>query len=95
MDTDTHNATFRISEHAIAQEVGGELIVLDMTTERYLSIDRVGRKIWGLLDEGRTIPAVVDELTAHYGIDRARIHDDVSTFITQLEQLGLGELTAR
>lgn len=88
----THSGTFRIGDNAIAQEVGGELIVLDMVTERYLSVDHVGRHIWGLLDEGRTIAQVVDEISTHYQVDRARIENDVARFIEQLEGLGLGTL---
>lgn len=91
---ETGSATFQISDEAIAQEVGGELIVLDMATERYLAVDRVGRKIWGLLGEGRTMTAVVDEMTALYGIDRTRIEQDVAAFVAQLADLGLGTLAA-
>lgn len=92
---ETSSATFQISDEAIAQEVGGELIVLDMATERYLAVDRVGRQIWGLLGEGRTITAVVDEVTTLYGVERARVEQDVAAFVAQLTDLGLGTLSPR
>ena len=92
---ETSSATFQISDEAIAQEVGGELIVLDMATERYLAVDRVGRQIWGLLGDGRTITAVVDEVTTIYGVDRARVEQDVAAFVAQLAELGLGTLSPR
>ena len=91
----TSSATFQFSDEAIAQEVGGELIVLDMATERYLAVDRVGRQIWGLLGEGRTITAVVDEVTTIYGVDRARVEQDVAAFVAQLAELGLGTVSPR
>lgn len=87
--------TFRINADAIAQEVGGELIVLDMATERYLSVDQVGRRIWGLLEEGRTLSNVVDELTSLYSVDRARIEHDVAEFVQRLEELGLGRTSSK
>ena len=90
----TGSETFHISDSAIAQEVGGELIVLDMATERYLAVDRVGRQIWGLLGDGRTVTDVVDEISTLYRVDRARIAKDVSAFVAQMEHLGLGTLRA-
>ncbi len=81
---------FRISANAVAQEVGGELIVLDMVTERYLAIDRVGSQIWGFLSQGFPLVEVIDKLTALYGVDRSRIEQDVKCFVQQLEDLGLG-----
>ena len=92
---ETSSVIFQISDEAIAQEVGGELIVLDMATERYLAVDRVGRQIWGLLGEGRTITAVVDEVTTLYGVERARVEQDVAAFVAQLTDLGLGTLSPR
>lgn len=90
----TGSETFQLSQNAIAQEVGGELIVLDMLTERYLSVDKVGCTIWGLLDQGRKIGTVIDEISDHYRVDRSRIALDVSAFVGQLEHLGLGALRA-
>lgn len=90
----TGSEIFQLSQSAIAQEVGGELIVLDMATERYLSVDQVGRRIWGLLDDGRPIGSVIDEISNHYRVDRTRIAEDVSAFVGQLEHLGLGTLRA-
>ena len=66
-----------------------------MATERYLAVDRVGRQIWGLLGEGRTITAVVDEVTTLYGVERARVEQDVAAFVAQLTDLGLGTLSPR
>ncbi len=90
----TLTETFRISTDAIAQEVGGELIVLDMASERYMSVDQVGRKIWGLLVDGRTLSNVVDEVVALYDVDRARVEHDVSAFVERLEELGLGRVSS-
>lgn len=90
----TGSETFQLNDNAIAQEVGGELIVLDMATERYLSVDKVGRTVWGLLGEGRTLGTVIDEISSHYRVDRVRVAEDVSAFVGQLEDLGLGALRA-
>ena len=89
----TLSGTFAIGTNAVAQEVGGELIVLDMHTERYLSIDPVGRRIWGLLAEGSTLVRVVEEVSTFYGVDRSRIERDVAAFVAQLHELGLGKLS--
>ena len=57
-------------------------------------LDKVGRTVWGLLGEGRTLGTVIDEISSHYRVDRVRVAEDVSAFVGQLEDLGLGALRA-
>ena len=82
--------TFELGTDAVAQQVGGELIILDMATERYLAVDPVGSQIWNQLTQNRSLFAVVDAIAARYTVDRARIESDVAAFVGQLEALGLG-----
>lgn len=84
--------TFKIGLDAITQDVGGELIILDVATERYLSVDRVGARIWELLQTERPMSDVLDQLVARYGVARERVEADLGVFVARLESLGLGRL---
>ncbi len=84
--------TFKIGLDAITQDVGGELIILDVATERYLSVDRVGARIWELLQTERPMFDVLDQLVERYGVARERVEADLGAFVARLESLGLGRL---
>ena len=84
--------TFTIGLDAITQDVGGELIILDLATERYLSVDPVGARIWDLLQAQLPMSEVLDQLVARYGVARERIEADLGAFVASLESLGLGRL---
>ena len=84
--------TFKIGLDAITQDVGGELIILDLATERYLSVDPVGARIWDLLQTERPMSEVLDQLVERYGVARERIEADLGAFVASLESLGLGRL---
>lgn len=84
--------TFKIGLDAITQDVGGELIILDLATERYLSVDPVGARIWALLQTERPLSEVLEQLVERYGVSRERIEADLEAFVASLESLGLGRL---
>lgn len=84
--------TFKIGPEAITQDVGGELIILDLATERYLSVDPVGARIWDLLQADRLMSDVLEELVQRYGVARERVESDLEAFVASLESLGLGRL---
>lgn len=78
-----------ISEHVLAQEVGGETVLLDFRSERYFALDAVGTRVWQLLGQGQTPAAVVDTLLGEYAVERTRLAADVSELLGRLEAAGL------
>jgi hypothetical protein len=51
----------------------------------YLGLDEVGQRIWDLIEEPRSLDAVVDTLLEEYDVDRATCERDVSAFVAALE----------
>ena len=66
--------------------VNEEIIVLDLSTSRYLSVNGSGVVLWTALVEGATLPALVDLLIETYAIDRERAEADVSAFLESMEE---------
>lgn len=52
----------------------------------YLGLDEVGQRVWDLLEQPRTLDAVVDALLEEYDVDRATCERDVAAFIGALEE---------
>lgn len=51
----------------------------------YLGLDEVGQRVWDLLEEPRTLDALVAVLLEEYDVDRPTCERDVASFVTALE----------
>lgn len=79
------------SEGLSARELGGEIILLDLRSSRYLSVSGVGVDIVNLLSEDRTEDEVVAELQKRYDVAADVVRRDTLAFLGQLRDAGLLE----
>jgi len=82
----------QLSETLFAQEVDGEMVLLDMKNENYFGLDAVASEIWRLLQEGKTLEEILHELMEIYDVDETTLRQDLSNFIGQLQEQGLATL---
>jgi hypothetical protein len=71
------------------REIDGEVIALETGGSTYVAANGSGTLLWRALAAGTTRDALVDELLAAYGIDRARAEADTDRFLAQLREQGL------
>jgi ornithine carbamoyltransferase len=83
------NITVLINSAVFAQEVDGEIVLLDMNSENYFGLDSVATDIWQLLNEGKTLEETHAALLAIYEVDEAQLKEDLETFIQKLVDDGL------
>ena len=79
-------------ETLFAQEVDGEMVLLDMNSENYYGLDTVATDIWRLLQEGKSLEETAAELMELYEVDEATLRHDLEAFVTRLEEHGLASL---
>jgi hypothetical protein len=72
-------------------EIDDKVVLLDLASAEYLSLNRSGTRLWLAVQQKRTVDELVDELVAAYGIDRPRAHDDVDRFVEHLRASNLLE----
>lgn len=65
--------------------------LLDLTADRFFEANAVGAVIWKLLEEPRSISALVAHISAHFRVDRDRCDKDVQRFLEALRGAGLLE----
>jgi len=82
----------QLSESLFAQEVDGEMVLLDMKSENYFGLDAVASEIWKLLQEGKSLEEILLELMEIYDVDETTLRQDLSNFIEQLQEQGLATL---
>lgn len=71
------------------QEIDGEMVLLDMTSEHYFGLDEVGTSIWKAFKDTASLVEVLDILLDEYDIDRENLEKDISFFIKELSDSGL------
>ena len=81
-----------VSPDVMVRQVGGESVVLDLTTERYLGIDEVGTRMWQLLFGADSIEAAYRSLLAEFDVEDEQLRRDLDDFVQELLQLGLIQL---
>jgi len=77
------------SDAIFAQEVDGEMVLLDMNSENYFGLDKVGCDIWQTLQEHKSLQAVYDTMLENYDVEPERLEKDLQEFIKQLKEAGL------
>ncbi len=77
------------SESVFAQEVDGEMVLLDMNSENYFGLDEVGTAIWQSMQEKETLQEVYDAMLEQYEVEPEILEKDLLDFTTKLEESGL------
>jgi hypothetical protein len=76
-------------ERAVWRQVGDEMVILDIPTGTYLTLNSSAVGLWKLLEEGATPAELAAELVATYGIGEARAAEDVQRFLGALQERSL------
>ena len=82
---------------AISQQVSCELadetVVLALDEGIYYGLNPVGRRIWELLTEARTLKEICDVLLNEYNVELERCEQEVRTLLDELSEKKLIEVT--
>lgn len=78
------NSQVVFADTVFAQEIEGEMVLLDMNTENYFGLDSVAGDIWKLLQEGKTLRETYEALLEMYDVDPDTLRNDLETFTKTL-----------
>ncbi|WP_309499254.1 PqqD family protein [Sulfurovum sp.] len=78
------NQKITFADTVFAQEVDGEMVLLDMESENYFGIDEVGTAIWKAMQEKETLKEVFDVLLEQYEVTEEVLEGDLSDFLDKL-----------
>ena len=73
------NSKFTIPKTVVARAVGSDVVILDLEGGTYYGLDEVGKRIWDLFAEGKTIAETCDVLLAEYDTDAATLSKDTES----------------
>ena len=85
----TFDQRVTIPPDVLVQELDGESVILNVATERYFGLDRVGTRMWVALTSLESIEAAYESLLAAFDVDGERLRQDLQTLVTELVDHGL------
>lgn len=83
------NQKVTFAETVFAQEVDGEMVLLDMNSENYFGLDEVGTAIWQAMQEKESLKEVFDILLEQYEVEEDVLKKDLINFVEKLKESGL------
>ena len=78
-----------LSSEVLFQEIRGESVLLDLSSENYFGLDAVGTRVWQLLAEGVEVGGVLEVLKAEYDADAGTLESDLQRLLGELAEAGL------
>ena len=73
------------------RDVGDELIILELSTSTYLTLNGSAKKLWLGLVSGASTDMLVDMLVSTYGISSEQAESDTEAFVAALVERKLVE----
>ena len=78
-----------VSPEAVAREVGGETMLLDLASGTYFGLDEIGGRVWKALEDGATLAQACDGIEADFEVSREQLESDVLKLANDLLEKGL------
>jgi len=74
----------------LASTMDGETVMLDVESGHYFGLSGVGPHIWSMLEQDRSVGAIVEGVKAHFAVGAEdSVDEDVMDFLRQLVDRGL------
>ena len=80
---------YKQKPNIIYEIVEGEIVLLHPDNGKVIVLNESGTELWGFLEEWLTIEGLLGRFTAVYDTTATQAHQEISHFITTLNQKGL------
>ena len=77
------------SKNVLTQEVSGEMVLMDLSSEQYFGLDAVGTRVWNLLGQGTAPADLLSILLREYEVEQQQLESDIEELLGQLLEAGL------
>ena len=80
------------SNGQLASSIGGETVILGLKAGRYYGVDRVGARIWQLVQTPTPVAEIRNTIVAEYDVDPRRCEADLLKLLDQMVEAHLVEV---
>jgi hypothetical protein len=83
---------FRTSDNVVAREVGGEFVLLDLTSGTYFGLNPVGGTVWKAMEQGEeTFAGLCAAVQQEFDVPEDDLHEDLKSLLDDLREKALIE----
>lgn len=89
MGTISFASRVAVPEGVLVQELQGDTVFLNLDSESYLGLDRVGTSMWNALVDSPSVQAAYERLLEEYDVEPDRLRGDLGRLVEDLVTHGL------
>ncbi len=80
-----------VPKNVLAQELGDEIVLLQLETEMYYSLNPTGSRLWKLMTHAPEFDfdRIIQQLGTLYGVEEEKLQQDMQALLDDLVQEGL------
>ena len=79
----------RRSEAMLFNNIGDEVVMMDIEQGSYYGLEKVAARIWALTEQPASVASLCDWLTAEYDVTEETCRQEVSAFVGELVNRGI------
>jgi hypothetical protein len=83
-----------ISEDVLSRDLEGEAVILNLESGTYFGLDKVGTRIWSLLQKNGSLRRVFEAAQDEYDVDPEMLERDLLRLVQELRAKGLLSISA-
>jgi hypothetical protein len=87
----TWKSNVRVGKDTSFEQVGGEVVLLNLESGKYYGLDEVGARMWTLLAQHGALEPVYQALLEEYDVAPERLQHDLLALVDDLVKHGLLE----
>jgi hypothetical protein len=78
-----------ISDDVVSRDLEGEAVILNLESGTYFGLDRVGTRIWTLLQEDGSLRRAFEAVQQEYDVAPEKLEGDLLRLVEELRAKGL------
>ncbi len=75
----------RLSADVMSERFGDEVVLLNLKTNRFFSLNRTGARLWELLAAGAQLGAIEEQLCLEFAVDPIELATEVERMMASLQ----------
>ena len=78
-----------ISDDVVSRDLEGEAVILNLESGTYFGLDKVGTRIWALLQQDGSLRLVFEAVQQEYDVAPEKLEGDILRLVGELRAKGL------
>jgi hypothetical protein len=90
----TLDDTIKANPMIVVRQMSGGAVLMNTMSGDFFELNAVGARVWDAIGRGTPLPALVDDLSRAYTVQRETVAGDLLSLVDELARRGLVTLAA-